>query len=157
MGKPKRDIKERFEEKFEKDEVSGCWNWTASKHKQGYGWFRLNKKMQMAHRISYQLYIGSIKEGLLVCHHCDNPRCVNPGHLFLGTDTDNVQDCVKKGRNRYGDNAGEKHGLSKLTDEQVSAIRTMWSNGAHGVDLAKEFSVSQANISLIVHHRRWTK
>lgn len=78
--------------------VFGCWNYTAYKNADGYGRMRANGKKVLAHRFSYENKFGSIPSGLLVCHKCDNPSCVNPDHLFLGTDLDNVRDSIKKNR-----------------------------------------------------------
>lgn len=150
----KRDVKERFEEKFEEDE-SGCWNWMAYKMPFGHGTFKIDGRMQLAHRVAYQMYVGEIPEGICVCHHCDNPCCVNPNHLFLGTQADNVQDCENKGRDVHRGSPGEKHGMAKLTEEQVRPIRKMWADGARNVDLAKRFGVSCATISRIVHYQHW--
>lgn len=97
-----KSIRSRFEEKFEK---SDCWIWKASRRgHNGYGGFRVNKNsIRLAHNVSYELYIGPIPEGLKVLHTCDNPLCVNPSHLFLGTQLDNIKDRDVKGRcrNRY--------------------------------------------------------
>jgi len=90
----------RFEDKIERITESGCWVWMAYVDKDGYGIFRFNGKMQRAHRVSYALHIKQPPEDLLVCHSCDNPSCVNPNHLFLGTDQDNVVDRDKKGRHK---------------------------------------------------------
>lgn len=87
----------RFFDKVDKTE--SCWNWTASKRsKFGYGAFKMNGKLHDAHRASWILKNGEIPIGIYVCHKCDNPSCVNPDHLFLGSPKDNVLDCIEKGR-----------------------------------------------------------
>lgn len=99
-----------FLAKFPRPET-GCWNWTAGKDRQGYGILKLNRSMKKAHRVSYEYYVGPVPEGLLVCHNCDNPTCVNPTHLFTGTHQDNNQDKVNKGRatgaHKGSNNAGK--------------------------------------------------
>lgn len=97
------DIKERFEKKYEPVTETGCWIWNASVDKDGYGYFHTKTvtrgaKMQRAHRVSYQMYKGSIPKGKVVCHTCDTPSCVNPHHLFVGTHKENMQDMVNKKR-----------------------------------------------------------
>lgn len=87
---------ERFWSKVNK--TGGCWEWTAAANVKGYGRFMFEGRVQYAHRLSYAFAFGGISEGLLVCHRCDNPKCVNPAHLFLGTNMDNIQDCCAKGR-----------------------------------------------------------
>jgi hypothetical protein len=146
-------IRERFEDKFTKSD--GCWEWEAAKNRLGYGHFRLDGKTQLAHRIAYQLYVGEIPEGMCVCHHCDNRKCVNPEHLFLGTQADNVRDCGNKGRRVYP--FGENHYFSRLNEEQVLEIREKYSNGARIIDMSKEFGVAQGTIDHIVHRRHWTR
>ena len=93
---------QRFWEKVQK-KSGGCWTWLGAKNNQGYGNFNVGGKFERAHRIAYCLSIGEVPAGLFVLHHCDNPSCVNPKHLFLGTQKDNMQDCLKKGRFPVGE------------------------------------------------------
>ena len=93
-----KTVRQRFYAKFAPDPATGCWLWLAGKLKKGYGQFSVGKKKITAHRMSWELHNGAIPNALLVLHKCDVPACVNPGHLFLGTYSDNIQDCIKKGR-----------------------------------------------------------
>lgn len=131
---------------------SNCWTWNGTKRPDGYGQFRLGKKSEgfmLAHRASYYLTFGDIPKGLLVCHTCDNRSCVNPHHLFLGTDRDNSDDKVKKGRQAKG----SKVKGNKLTSEQVIAILHEVNTGRN---IASKYGVSTGLISLIRSKKRWT-
>jgi hypothetical protein len=145
---------DRFWDKVEKI-PGGCWVWTAGKIKRGYGRFRLNGKLVLAHRIAYQDLVGPIPEGLFVCHHCDNLSCVNPEHLFLGTVVDNVDDMMRKGRDVNP--RGEQHGMAKLSENEVVEIRRRVAAGEYKsqTKLGKEFGVSNQLISRIASRGVW--
>ena len=134
---------ERFWAKVDKVD-KGCWEWTATKSA-GYGRFKVNGYLLLAHRYSYELCHGPIPEGLWVLHHCDNPGCVNPEHLFLGTRSDYMIDCVCKGRLP----------VSKLTNNSVLSIRQAYKNGSLQKDLALKYGVNHQCISQIVTRRIW--
>ena len=129
-------------------------NGGASKVRGGYGRFRLGDKKFLAHRLAWQFTHGSIPEGLCVCHHCDNPGCVNPHHLFLGTRTDNMQDAVRKGRIAH--QTGEAHGMSKLTENEVLEIRGLLAEGKRsGEDIGAKFGVSRQTVFKIKTGKVW--
>ena len=156
FAKKNRTLRERFEEKYVKGSIDQCWEWNANKLPKGYGMIgaggRLNRRQAYAHRVAYQLYVGEIPKGMLVCHRCDNPSCVNPTHLFLGTQKDNIQDCVKKGRNKNGNSKGEKNGRAKLTVEDVLVIRA---STLTSKKLALEYGVTAENIGLVRRGITW--
>ena len=110
---------ERFWSRVRKSE--GCWEWTGTKMHFGYGALSVNGHAVRAHRLSWELHFGSIPEGLWVLHHCDNPSCVRPDHLFLGNNAINTADRDRKGRQRTP--TGERHGSARLTLQDVAAIR----------------------------------
>lgn len=140
---------ERFLEKVNKTDT--CWLWAGSLPQGKYGRFWFNKKVQDAHRVSYELFKGTISNDLYVCHTCDNKSCVNPDHLFLGTQQDNMRDMVNKGKSRVG----EKHELSKLVENEVKEIRQKFINGYRKIDLAKQYNVGWECIHKIVLRQRW--
>lgn len=114
--------KKRFEDKVKIDSISGCWNWNAGWKTDGYPQFWLSDRNMRGNVASYLIYHGTIFQGMVVCHKCDNIKCVNPNHLFLGTASDNQKDSWPKGRQNQ---SGESNGYSLLSDEIVCYIRTM--------------------------------
>ncbi len=107
-----RKIRDRFEWKIEVDEYTRCWLWTGAKDSKGYGKFSIEQKYCGAHRASWLIYNGEIPDGMLVCHHCDTPACVNPVHLWIGTQSENLKDSVRKGRHsslRLNGSTGETY------------------------------------------------
>lgn len=145
--------KDRFWAKVEKKGKDECWEWTACKDYQEYGVFWLAPKNKRAHRFSWTLHCGKIPDGLCVCHHCDNPSCVNPAHLFVGTTVDNTQDSVQKGRRQQG----EAHANSKLTEEMVLQIRCDYENMIKKsvYKLTGKYGVSHVTIHRIVTRKTW--
>lgn len=141
-------VEERLLNKIKIAAETGCWEWTASKTR-GYAVIRANGRWCRANRVSYDLYCGPIADGMHVLHRCDNPACVNPEHLFLGTNADNMADKVAKGRQL----PGSAHSLAKLTDADVLAIRN--AEGVTQLALATKYGVGQQQISRIRSGKRW--
>ena len=150
-----KTILQRFNEKWLPHPRTGCWIWTGSLGSTGYGAFGAQGKTRKAHRVSWEIHNGEIPKhdsshGMCVCHKCDNPRCVNPSHLFLGTNTDNVRDMVRKGR--HVPPIGEFGGASKLTEADVRAIR----NDARTTrKIAEDYPVSKSQIHSIKSGNSW--
>ena len=163
------DIKQsdidRFWEFFEVTDSNKCWIWTGGINSNGRGIFWLNGKTELAHRVSHEINIGKIPEGLWVLHRCDNGKCVNPNHLFLGTCLDNVRDMIAKGRKVTL--RGSDDPKSKLIEEQVLRIRSLYQTSllerssifkTHPYSqygLAKMFGVSRSTIESIIHKDNW--
>lgn len=139
-------------------ELGRCWVWTASLFGNGYGQIGLGHSKQgnmPAHRASWEIHNGPIEGGLFVLHRCDNQLCVNPDHLFLGTQVENLEDMTRKGRRRWGDFRGEGHGQAKMTEALVYEIRSRFAGGERICDLAREYGLQHGGLSAIVHRRSW--
>lgn len=134
----------------------GCWKWAGSKLRRGYGMFSLRGKMVYAHRLVYQIVKGvQLTPDQLCCHRCDNPNCVNPAHIFLGTHLDNARDRCAKGRTRTGHLYGEANKLAKLTTAIVREMRRRHANGESARSLAKRFKVSSVKARSVVNRTSW--
>jgi hypothetical protein len=138
---------------------SGCWKWLRHILHTGYGQLYFRGRMTLAHRAAWVLYRGSIPESLCVCHSCDNPACVNPDHLWLGTQEDNMRDAARKGHLGHHSPKpglqGDHNPHAKLNSRQVSVIRKAAALGVARRFLAGCFGVSHHTISNIVRRLRW--
>jgi predicted XRE-type DNA-binding protein len=127
--------------------ADGCWTWEAGKTASGYGKYRGD----LAHRVSYRLFVAPIPPGLFVLHRCDNPECTRPGHLFTGTAADNAQDMYDKGRQ----SRGEGRPRAKLTAANVLEIRGLLERGVSQVQIANRFGVHASTVNHIARGRAW--
>ncbi|MFA5037417.1 MAG: HNH endonuclease [Candidatus Izemoplasmatales bacterium] len=131
---------------------NGCWVWLASTKFDGYGQFGINGTIERSHRIMWEHVNGPIPEDKCVLHSCDNRRCVNPEHLFLGTRADNADDKVSKGRQTKGASAG----TAKLDEGDVNLIRDLYSSESlNQADIADVFGISQSQVSRIIRNENW--
>lgn len=143
MELTEKNIK-NFWSKVSKSTPKECWGWTGATSS-GYGYFGINSKTEKAHRVSWVIHYGEIPKGLNVCHQCDNPSCVNPNHLFVGTQSENMRDSVAKDRfNR------------KLTNKQVREIRQLYPLGkVTQSELSRIYNVSRQHIHQIINRQVW--
>lgn len=147
-----RPAVERFWEKVNKNAPNGCWEWAGSRMRSGHGQIHIDGKSKLVHRFAWELNNGPIPDDLEVCHHCDNPCCVNPAHLFLGTQTDNMADMMSKVRQARG----ARHSQAKLTEAQVVEIRRRYVRGVITYKmLAAEYGVGTETIALIIQRKNW--
>lgn len=144
------DALARFVSKVAAPDVRGCRNWTGTRNKWGYGYFWLNGKMRRAHKVAWETVNGPVPDGALIMHRCDNPACVNPDHLSLGSQQDNNDDMQRKGRNRQPQ--GERHGSARLTADDVQIIRRSQEQSSV---LARQFGVSYYTVRKIRLGLKW--
>jgi hypothetical protein len=144
--------KQRIEEKVERVPEGGCWIWMGTTTKRGYGQIVSNNRKHYAHRASYETFVGEIPKGMHVCHVCDNVYCVNPDHLFLGTQKQNLEDMARKGRSTIG----ERNPMAKLTEKDVQKIKAEIHYGLDDLDIAVAFNVSRQTINNIRNGKVWS-
>lgn len=131
-----------------------CWLYLGRHEKKGYGVIDIGDKSYLAHRVSYETHIGPIPNGLCVCHSCDNPTCINPEHLWLGTSYQNIQDAKQKGHFK-NIHDGELNGRAKLTSSDVMTIRDLRSKGMKLSSLAEKFNVAASTIGYVIYGGTW--
>jgi hypothetical protein len=169
------NLSDRFWPKVARGQPDECWPWTACRHAFGYGKIGVAGRVEFAHRVAWTLTNGPIPAGLYVLHHCDNPPCCNPAHLWLGTYADNNADKAAKGRSHrperrpvwvmYGDanpsrkypgiQAGERNGFAKLTAADALSIRARSEAGESNASIARAYGLPTATIWKVVHRESW--
>ena len=131
---------------------NNCWEWQGTKTTDGYGIFYHDKIIYYTHRLSYELFVDKIPDGLQILHSCDNPCCINPEHLRVGTNYDNVQD--RQAKNRQA--KGISHGRHKLTENEVLEIKRLYSTGKYTQqELSDNFNMSRSHICNIINNKFW--
>lgn len=151
-GRQPRPLAERFWEKVDIRGEDECWPWMASTKQGGYGKIVSDDgRFLLAHRVAYELTIGPIPVGLVLCHRCDNPGCVNPSHMFLGTQADNLQDMRTKGRGNPP--RGVRHPKARLTDQLVAQIRA---DPRSHRQIARILGISKSTIGMVKAGVTWT-
>lgn len=153
--RPKTGATQRFWDRV--DTGDGCWEWRGAKNRLGYGMLsgpEFKGGVVRAHRFAYALLIGPIPKGMVICHRCDNPSCCNPDHLFAGSQSDNIHDMWRKGRNRTP--YGERASAAVLTEAQVREIRDVYARGAmNGVEIAACYGIGRSTVYSIINQETW--
>lgn len=160
MGYAATPLDVRLARKSVVDPATGCWLWTDAPDRDGYGRLQVAGKARKAHRVAYEVHVGPVPGDLCVCHKCDVRLCVNPEHLFLGTNTENVADMVRKGRAPHVKNPmpGERNGRAVLTLAQAQAARDLVLNRGHTrASAARRFGVGETAICRIVNGQAWAE
>jgi HNH endonuclease len=134
----------------------GCWIWQGAKTEGGYGHLYVDGYTQLAHRVMWTVVVGSIPDGMLICHTCDNPPCINPEHLFMGTVSANSRDMVQKGRGRGASRPGEKNPNHKISNDTVLRIRQMFQEGMKPQKIADLLGLNNDHVSSITRGDRWS-
>lgn len=139
--------------RVEYDAMTGCWLWAGGTFRNGYG----KSSSLRAHRLSWEIHMGPVPPAMCVCHRCDTPACVNPDHLFLGTQADNVTDSTKKGRSRVGVGVlGEAHPRARITEAQVRWIRELRRAGLGHRRIGRITAIPSTNVWSVLSGRTWS-
>ena len=149
---------ERFWRKVDRRDPHECWEWQGGTKGIPYGVFLTTpafkqRKVTIPSRYSWELHHGPVPEGMCVLHRCDNPPCVNPAHLFLGTPSDNTQDMLEKGR--HPSRAGEANGWASLTEADVREMRRLYGEGMRNADIARHMGLDPRTTHRIVRRKSW--
>lgn len=150
-GRKPKPIQERFDTSYTINAENGCWEWNGKLTVNGYGFLKIGGRLAVAHRVSWILSRGAIRNGMFICHKCDNRRCVNPEHLFEGTAKENTQDAVSKGRITHGEDLWS----ARLTVEKVLLIKQLSSTGMTQLRIAEMFNVRRATVGDILAQKTW--
>lgn len=151
MGFAKPITQERIEDKVVRVPEAGCWVWMGTTTVRGYGQIESHKRKVYAHRASYEAFIGPIPKGLYVCHSCDNVYCVNPAHLFLGTQKQNLADMASKRRSTWG----SKNPMAKLSEDKVESIKRSIACGHSDLGISFQFGVCRQTVNNIRNGKVW--
>jgi len=151
--KPK-GVRARFEGNY-KVAAGGCWEWAKCRDQNGYGRIQHDGRSQVAHRIAWELWVGPIPEGKCILHKCDNPSCINPDHLFVGTQLDNIADMNAKGRHGKFVHESESSPGAKLKWPEVREIRRRCANGELIYMVANDYGVSKTTVGYIIRRQTW--
>lgn len=151
-SKNSKTPEERFWSKVNIKSDTECWEWTGSKSKKGYGLFDARCGESRAHRVSWMFSFGNVPNGVFVLHSCDNPSCVNPNHLFLGSAKDNTQDMIRKSRDSL---IGSKNSQAKLSEVSIVEIKTLYQSGISISKISSLFNVVYETIWDIVNGNTW--
>ncbi len=155
-GEKPKTLKDRILEKTE-IKINGCWIWKGAKSGSPsknirYGYINIDGKARRVHRVFYELYYNADIKGKTLMHSCDNPSCINPEHIFVGTPQDNMDDMINKGRDRHPRGEANK---SKLNEKDIFEIKEMREQGETFVAIAKEFDISATHARNIVNNKKW--
>lgn len=156
INQKKMNLQQRLIQNSSINKQTGCWIWEQKKRINGYGCISVNNKTYFAHRISAVVFKNfDINSNLFVLHKCDNHECINPEHLFIGTQKDNIQDMIQKGR--CSNRKGELNNRAKLLKEDILLIRKLYKNNIYSQHkLAKRFNITQQHISRIITNKTWS-